>query len=84
MQLITEGQPQNLAIYQSQKGSIKGVVPVTRTNNTGNTQATVPANNTKKRQQRTTIPYQFSMSSDQFNPSIPEQQGQSGGLVPEI
>jgi hypothetical protein len=79
MQLTTEGQPQNPSIYQSQKGSINGVVPITRTNNTGNTQATVPTNNTKKRQQGTTRPDQFSISSDQFNPKIPEQQGQSGG-----
>jgi hypothetical protein len=60
MQHITEGQPPNPAIYQKQKGSTKGVVPVTRTNNTGNTQAVVPANNTKERQQRTTPQDQIS------------------------
>jgi hypothetical protein len=81
MQHITEGQPHNPVIYQRQKGSIKGVVPVTRTNNIGNTQATVPANNTKKRQQRTTP--QDQINSDQFNPKIPETARSVRGLVPE-
>jgi hypothetical protein len=88
MQHITEGQPLNPIIYQRQKGSIniKGVVPVTRTNNTGNTQATVPANNTKERQQRTT-------PQDQISPvSVPisstqksqKQQGQIGGWYQKL